>query len=317
MYQKIAKETFRSAFKTIDKDILRWFPGHMAKGLKQMQQKLRSVDCIIEVHDARIPLSGRNGEFKYAISGIKPHILVLNKVDLIEPRFKKQITEHLKSQYDHILFTNCRSQTCRGVRAVFPLAKDLINNSNRYNRSNEEDYNMMIIGVPNVGKSSLINALRAKHLGKGKASAVGATPGVTRSVLHKIKMSEKPLFYMLDTPGILTPNISDIEMGLKLALCGTIQDHLVGETIIADYLLYWLNNQNHFEYVEYFKMDKPNDDILEVLAHICKLHNKILRIRNQLNEYVIKPNLDAAAQIMLKAFRDGNLGKHMLDEDLL
>lgn len=317
MSQKIASDTFRSAFKTINTDILHWFPGHMAKGLKQMQQKLKSVDCVIEVHDARIPLSGRNNDFKYTISGIKPHILVLNKVDLIDKRFIKDINRHLKSDYEHIVYSNCRDHKCPGITTIFPLARKLISGSNRYNRNNMEDFNIMIIGIPNVGKSSLVNSLRAKHLKKGKASQVGASPGITRSVLNKIKMSENPLFYMLDTPGILTPKIGDIETGLKLALCGTITDHLVGETIIADYLLFWLNNQGHFDYVDYFKMEKPCDNILEVLAHISKQHNKILRLRNQLNEYIIKPNLDAAAQIMLKAFRDGNLGKHMLDEDLL
>ncbi|KAF7265547.1 hypothetical protein GWI33_021002 [Rhynchophorus ferrugineus] len=253
MSQKIASDTFRSTFKTVNADVLHWFPGHMAKGLKQMQQKLKSVDCVIEVHDARIPLSGRNNDFKYTISGVKPHILVLNKVDLIDKRFKKDIDRNLNSQYEHIIYTNCRDQKCPGVKTIFPLAQKLIADSNRYNRSNMEDFNMMIIGVPNVGKSSLVNSLRAKYLKKGKASQVGASPGITRSVLNKIKMSENPLFYMLDTPGILTPKIADIETGLKLALCGTITDHLV----------------------------------------------------------------DAAAQIMLKAFRDGNLGKHMLDEDLL
>lgn len=317
MAGKIATETFRSTFKIIDKDIVRWFPGHMGRGLKQMQQKLRSVDCIIEVHDARIPLSGRNTDFKYTISGIKPHILVLNKIDLIESKFIDRITNFLRNDYEHIVFTNCKNQKCQGVKKIFPLAQELINKSNRYNRSNEEDYNIMIIGVPNVGKSSLVNALRIKHLKKGKASHVGAAPGITKSVLHKIKMCENPLFYMLDTPGILTPNIKNVESGLKLALCATIQDHLVGEQIVADYLLYWLNRQQHFEYINYFKLDNPTDNILQLLTHISKLNGKTLKIKDHLNQYVIKPDLDIAAKYVLKAFRNGDLGKILLDEDLL
>ncbi|KAJ8936607.1 hypothetical protein NQ314_012222 [Rhamnusium bicolor] len=317
MAGKIAVDSFRSTFKVIDKDVLRWFPGHMGRGLKQMQQKLRSVDCVIEVHDARIPISGRNIDFKYTISGVKPHILVLNKVDLIERQLTNKIKNNLKNDYENIIFTNCKNQKCEGVKRIFPLAQELINNSDRYNRSHEDDYNIMIIGVPNVGKSSLVNALRIKHLGKGKATPVGALPGMTKSVMHKIKMCEKPLFYMLDTPGILTPNIVNIESGLKAALCATIQDHLVGEKIIADYLLFWLNRLQHLEYVNYFKLEKPVDNILEVLTHISKLHRKTLKIRNHLNEYVIKPDLDSAAKLMLRAFRDGSLGKLMLDEDLL
>ncbi|KAJ8924125.1 hypothetical protein NQ315_006908 [Exocentrus adspersus] len=317
MAGKIAAETFRSQFKTIDKDVVRWFPGHMGRGLKQMQHKLRSVDCIIEVHDARIPFSGRNTDFKYTISGIKPHILVLNKVDLINPKFKRAVGDILRKEYEHVVFTNCKNTNCEGVKRVFPLAQELIGKSDRFNRSNEEDFNMMIIGVPNVGKSSLINALRIRYLRRGKASQVGATPGITKSVLHKIKMSEKPLFYLFDTPGILTPKITNVESGLKLALCATIQDHLVGENIMTDYLLYWLNKQQHFKYVDYFKLEKPTDNILELLTHISKMHGKTLKMRNHLNQYVIKPDLDSAARIMLTAFRNCDLGKILLDEDLL
>ncbi|XP_023019929.1 mitochondrial GTPase 1 [Leptinotarsa decemlineata] len=313
----VSGEAFRNTFKFANKDVIRWFPGHMGKGLKQMQQKLRSVDCIIEVHDARIPISGRNTDFKYTISGIKPHILVLNKVDLINKSMIPKIEETLKNEYQDIVFTNCNNQRCPGVKKLFPLAQKLINQSDRYNRSNEEDFNIMIIGVPNVGKSSLTNALRVKYLGKGNATSVGSNPGITRSVLHRIKMCEKPLFYMLDTPGILTPNIGNIEIGLKLALCATITDHLVGETIMADYLLYWLNKHSYFDYVKYFNADKPMDNILELLSHISKINNKTLKIRNHLNVYVIKPDFDLAAKIMLKAFRNGDLGRVVLDEDLI
>lgn len=318
MSGKLNTETFRSVFKSIDRDVLRWFPGHMEKGMKTMQIKLRSVDCVIEVHDAMIPLSGRNVDFKYTLRGIKPHILVLNKVDLIDGALKEPIINKLKTDCDNIVFTHCRNQNCEGIKSLFPLAQDLIRNSDRYNRTGEEDYNMMVIGVPNVGKSSVINALRNRHLKKGNASAVGATPGITRSVLHKIKMSEKPLFYLLDTPGILTPTISDIEAGLKLAACATIQDHLVGEGIIADYILYWLNKHEYFDYLEYFKMENPSDNILEVLTHISKVKKKTLRVRDiNNNSYVLRPDFDKCAQEFVRAFRVGNLGKLMLDEDLL
>ncbi|RZC41087.1 MMR HSR1 and/or FeoB N domain containing protein [Asbolus verrucosus] len=317
MSQKVTPDTFRSVFKLVDKDVLRWFPGHMGRGLKRMQQKLRSVDCIIEVHDARIPISGRNTDFKYTISGIKPHILVLNKIDLIDKKLIPKIQERLKDEYQNVVFTNCKDQKCKGVKKLFPLAKDLIQKSDRYNRADAEDNCMMIIGVPNVGKSSLINALRIKNLNKGNATHVGATPGITRSVLHKIKMCEDPLFYMLDTPGILTPKIENAEVGLKLALCNTIQDHLVGETIIADYLLYWLNKNGHFSYMDVFQLEKATDNILDVLTQISVKHNKMLKIRDATNNYVYKPDLDYAAKVMIKSFRNGHMGKIVLDEDLL
>ncbi|CAH1979673.1 unnamed protein product [Acanthoscelides obtectus] len=158
------EQGFRSVFKTVDKDLVRWFPGHMDRGLKQMQHKLRSVDCVIEVHDARIPMSGRNTDFKYTISGgMKPHILVLNKADLIEKDMHDPIRKRLQDEFQHIIFTNCKVQKCSGVSAIFPLAQELISKSERFNRQEAEDFNMMIIGVPNVGKSSLINRLRVRY----------------------------------------------------------------------------------------------------------------------------------------------------------
>ncbi|XP_044265850.1 mitochondrial GTPase 1 [Tribolium madens] len=317
MAQKVSPDMFRSVFKSIDKDVLRWFPGHMGRGLKQMQHKLRSIDCIIEVHDARIPISGRNTDFKYTISGVKPHILVLNKVDLIDKKLIPSITNRVKNEFEHVIFTNCKDQHCKGVRKVFPLAQNLIKSSDRFNRSEAEDQCVMIIGVPNVGKSSLINALRVRNLHKGGASPVGAAPGITRSVLTRIKMSEDPLCYMLDTPGILTPKIESTEVGLKLALCATIQDHLIGETVIADYLLFWLNKNGHYNYVTFFGLEKATDDILEVLTQISIKHRKMLKLRDNSNNYIYRPDLDHGAKIMLQAFRSGALGKIMLDADLL
>ncbi|KAK9892682.1 hypothetical protein WA026_021535 [Henosepilachna vigintioctopunctata] len=315
--EKLSTLNFRSVFKVIDKEALQWFPGHMNKGFKQMQQKLRSVDCIVEVHDARVPISGRNNNFKCTISGIKPHILVLNKVDLIQRKYTDRIKSKLKGEYENILFTNCKDEKCKGVSGLLPLAKTLISQSDRFNRNDLEDFNIMIIGIPNVGKSSLINALRVKYLKKGHATPVGAVPGITRSVLTKIRICEDPLFYMLDTPGILTPHVGDAETGLKLALCATLQDHLVGPTVLADFLLYRLNKYEHFKYVKYFNLDQPTDDILFLLTQICKDRKKMIKMKNLQNEYILRPDFNVASHLMLRSFRNGDLGNIMLDEELL
>lgn len=318
MAQRLVADTFRSTFKVVDKETLHWFPGHMGKGLKKMQHKVRSVDCVIEVHDARIPLSGRNSNFKYTVSGVKPHILVLNKKDMIEKQLIPKIQGRLKEEYKHVVFTNCKDQKCEGVNSLFPLAKNLIENSNRYNREGAEDHCIMMIGVPNVGKSSLINALRNRFLHKGNAAPVGAVPGITRSVMHKIKLSEKPLFYMLDTPGILMPHVPNTEVGLKLALCATIQDHQVGICVIADFLLFMLNKLEKFYYVEYFGLREASDNILEVLTKIALNRKLTCKFRDLVSgSYVERPDLDLAATAMVKAFRNGDLGKVVLDEALL
>ncbi|GAB0092833.1 Mitochondrial GTPase 1 [Sergentomyia squamirostris] len=308
-------QAFRPSFPLIRKETLQWFPGHMGKGLRQMQQKLKSVDCVIEIHDARIPFSGRNEDFRYTIRGIKPHILVMNKKDLIPHEIKSKIVEKIKSSDDcqHVLFTNCKDHQCEGVRRLFPLAKKLIVNSNRYHRSELGEFCIMIIGVPNVGKSSLVNILRNKHLHKKSASPVGAVPGVTRSVLNRIKISSDPPIFVLDTPGILTPKVTNNESGLKLALCASLQDHLVGPVVIADYLLFRLNRDSNFKYVEFMGMEKPSDNIIEVLAAGAKHFNKSLRVKTVLGDHVIRPDIETAANYMLRAFRKGEFGPVILD----
>ncbi|KAL0130419.1 hypothetical protein PUN28_002238 [Cardiocondyla obscurior] len=183
-------------------NVLQWFPGHMAKGLKQMQQRLKSVDCILEVHDARVPISGRYADFSRTLLGVKPHIFLLSKKDLIDKNHIKSISSALNREgLSNVIFANLKNDRCKGAKQVLPLAHKLISNSQRYNRAQEEAYSMMVIGVPNVGKSSLINRLRGLHLHLGQATNVGAVPGITRSVLTHIKISEDPLVYLIDTPG--------------------------------------------------------------------------------------------------------------------
>lgn len=204
----------RETFSVVNQDVAQWFPGHMAKGLNQMQRKLKSVDCIVEVHDARIPISGRNPLFEHTLSAIKPHVLVLNKMDLADLRHRNSIVKHhTKEGIKHVIFTNCKRPESRGIKSIIPTVAEMIKNTERYNRSEETVYQLMVIGVPNVGKSSLINALRAKYLRKSKATQVGGLPGITQSVLEKIKVCEDPKVYLLDTPGVLAPKIRDVETG--------------------------------------------------------------------------------------------------------
>lgn len=284
-----------------------------------MQQKLKSVDLVIEVHDARIPFSGRNEEFKYTVTGLKPHILVLNKKDLINRTWYSSIAHQLKEdeRLEHVLFTNCKDQSCAGIRRLMPLAKKLIADSDRFNRENEKEFCMMVIGVPNVGKSSIINVLRNRHLKKTGAAAVGAVAGITRSVLNRIKISEDPKAYLIDTPGIMMPTIRDTNAGLKLALCGCTQDHLVGDALIADYLLFRLNKIGNFDYVDLMGLDGPTDSIEDVLIAGAKKLGSVQKIRTIENEVKLRLNTDVAAKFMLKQLRTGTLGKIFLDDELL
>ncbi|XP_006880171.1 PREDICTED: mitochondrial ribosome-associated GTPase 1 [Elephantulus edwardii] len=313
-----ALAAWREQFPVIGREVARWFPGHMAKGLKKMQSRLKLVDCIIEVHDARIPLSGRNPLFRETL-GLKPHLLVLNKMDLADLTEQKKILQRLEEEgLKNVVFTNCVKD--ENVNQIIPMVMELIASSSRYHRGENLEYCMMVIGIPNVGKSSLINSIRRLHLRKGKATRVGGQPGVTRAVMSRIQVCERPLVFLLDTPGVLTPRIESVEMGLKLALCGTVLDHLVGEETLADYLLYTLNRHQLFRYVQHYSLDRACDDIEHVLKKVAVQLGKTRRVTvltGTGNVNVMQPNYTAAAGDFLQAFRSGLLGLVMLDQDVL
>lgn len=311
-----ASSKFRTVFDFGERQVAHWFPGHMAKGLKQMRASLRKVDCIIEIHDARIPFSGRNPLFQENLD-VRPHLLILNKMDLADTSDKMSILKQLERDgVKNVLLTDCLKQRDTSVKKIIPLVTDLIENAPRFHREENRSYCLMVIGVPNVGKSSLINAIRRTNLKKGKASRVGGEPGITKAVLTKIQVCERPVIHLLDTPGVLPPKIENIETGMKLALCGTILDHLVGEDIIADYLLFSLNRLQRFGYVERYDLETPSDDIQHVLKCIAVKLGKTQRVKaiTGVGDITVRmPNYTAAAYDFIRAFRKGELGKVMLD----
>ncbi|XP_042558089.1 mitochondrial ribosome-associated GTPase 1 isoform X2 [Dipodomys spectabilis] len=313
-----ARAAWRECFPLRGRDVARWFPGHMAKGLKKMQSSLKVVDCVIEVHDARIPLSGRNPLFQETL-GLKPHLLVLNKMDLADLTEQHKILQHLEGTgLKNVIFTNCVKD--ENVKQIIPKVTELIGSSYRYHRAENLEYCIMVVGVPNVGKSSLINSLRRQHLRIGSAARVGGEPGITRAVTSRIQVCERPLMFLLDTPGVLNPQIESVEAGLKLALCGTVLDHLVGEETMADYLLYTLNQHGVLRYVQHYSLGSACDDIERVLKSVAVRLGKTRKVKvltgtGDVN--VVQPNYSAAARDFLRAFRSGLLGTVMLDRDIL
>ncbi|XP_049646513.1 mitochondrial ribosome-associated GTPase 1 isoform X1 [Suncus etruscus] len=313
-----ARAAWRESYPLGGRDVARWFPGHMAKGLKKMQSSLKLVDCILEVHDARIPLSGRNPLFQETL-GLKPHLLILNKMDLADLGQQKKIRQHLEGQgVKNVIFTNCVKD--ENIQQVIPAVTELVRSSCRYHRGESLEFCVMVIGVPNVGKSSLINSLRRQHLKKGKATRVGGEPGITRAVMSRIQVCERPLMFLLDTPGVLAPHIASVETGLKLALCGTVLDHLVGEETLADYLLFNLNRQGLFRYVQHYDLGEASDDVASVLKQVAVRLRKTRKVKvltGTGNVNVVQPNYTAAARDFLRSFRCGLLGPVMLDQDIL
>ncbi|NWX01630.1 MTG1 GTPase, partial [Caloenas nicobarica] len=310
----------RERFDFGGRDVASWFPGHMAKGLRQMRASLRRADCL----GAHIPLSGRNPMLQEAL-GIRPHVLVLNKMDLADPR-RQPVSAGAGlagwlgpaggcRQVPAMPLCHSDTPLCVSLQIV-PLVARLVGDSPRYHRAESTEYSILVIGVPNVGKSSLINSLRRLHLKKGKATAVGGEPGVTKAVLTRIQVCEKPLMYLVDTPGVLPPRLGDLETGMKLALCGAIRDHLVGEDIMADYLLYALNKQQQFGYVQRYGLAEACDDIQAVLRRVALAQGRTQRVKvltgtGDVNVTML--NYPAAAYEFLRDFRAGRLGRVTLD----
>ncbi|XP_047393846.1 mitochondrial ribosome-associated GTPase 1 isoform X2 [Sciurus carolinensis] len=348
---RAARAAWREGFPLQGRDVARWFPGHMAKGLKKMQSSLKLVDCVIEVHDARVlmrpplnpgfPLAtiiptgrlsdaavflttvlaaagGRNPLFRETL-GLKPHLLVLNKMDLADLTEQQKIEQHLAGEgLKHVIFTNCIKD--ENVKQIIPKVTELVGSSYRYHRAENLDCCVLVVGIPNVGKSSLINSLRRQHLRTGKAARVGGEPGITRAVMSRVQVCERPLIFLMDTPGVLAPRIESVETGLKLALCGTVLDHLVGEETMADYLLYTLNRHQLLGYVQHYGLDSACDDIEHVLKRVAVRLGKTRKVKvltgtGDVN--VVQPNYSAAACDFLRAFRSGCFGPVMLDRDVL
>ncbi|KAL6987175.1 Short integuments 2, mitochondrial [Sarracenia purpurea var. burkii] len=220
---------------------INWFPGHMAAATRAIRHRLKLSDLVIELRDARIPLSSANEDLQPMLSG-KRRVIALNKKDLANPNIMHKWIHYFDSCKQDCLSINAHSKS--SVKKLL----DLVEFKLKEVMSREPTLLVMVVGVPNVGKSALINSIhqiassRFPVQEKIKRATVGPLPGVTQDIAG-YKISHKPSIYILDTPGVLVPSIPDIETGLKLALAGSVKDSVVGEERIAQYLLAVLNTR--------------------------------------------------------------------------
>ncbi|XP_052812317.1 mitochondrial ribosome-associated GTPase 1-like isoform X2 [Mya arenaria] len=293
----------------------------MKKGVEQIQASLHNIDGVLEIHDARIPFSGRNNQLR-DVFHVRPHVLVLNKSDLADLSRKKEIEEKLYSQgINHVQFTASLAKDIFKVirKDIVPILLKDIQSRPRFRPDIHNHYNIMVIGVPNVGKSTMLNKLRESYTKQGKGAAVGASPGVTRSVMNKVRVNFDPDMYVVDTPGILSPKIGSVDTGMRLCLCDSIPNRLMGEDHIVDYMLYWLNKHHNFKYVKYYDLKEPCDDVMDFLAQIAIKNQFVMKTKELTHSGGLQYRLNfvRAATFVLKDFQRGNLGKIMLDDDYL
>lgn len=322
----MAKHIFKSTLAVRDTFVLpnasaiQWFPGHMKKGLDRIMSSLHQIDAVLEIHDARIPFSGRNPQLKEIIH-VRPHLMILNKCDLADMSKKDQICQKLQDEgVRNVYFA---SSTGRNIHTcikkdIVPMMLKEIEERPRYRTDIMNDFNIMVVGIPNVGKSTLLNKLRQTYTTKRKCARVGALPGVTRAVMNKVRVNFDPPMFVVDTPGILNPRIPNVDTGMRLALCDCLPNRLVGEDIIADYLLYWLNKHENFSYVKFYQLDGPTDNVMDFLSAVAMKNRLVIRLK-ALGFDKPKYRIDfiKAAHCVIKDFQLGHFGKVLFDDDLL
>lgn len=272
---------------------IQWFPGHMSKARRQVQENVKHVDFVTILVDARLPLSSQNPMLT-KIVGDKPKLMILNKADLADATRTKEWKAYYESQGIKTLAINSKEQS--PVKKVTEAAKELM--ADKIQRLRErgiqkETLRTMIIGIPNAGKSTLMNRLAGK-----KIAVVGNKPGVTKG--QQWLKSNKEL-EILDTPGILWPKFEDELVGLKLALTGAIKDQLLPMDEVTIFGLNYFKTHYPSRLTKRFKNIPLEEEAPEI----------IMTLTRQLG---FKDDYDRFYTLFVKEVRDGKLGQYTLDQ---
>ena len=289
---------------------INWFPGHMAKTRKQITEDLKLVDVVIEILDARIPISSQNPQIRQ-ITQNKKKVIVLNKCDLSDENDNKKWMEYFIKQGNKVVLVD--ANTGKGVNEVIKqtqlVMQDELEKLSEKGRIGRK-IRVMIVGIPNVGKSSFIN-----RIAKKSSAEVGNRPGVTKQK-QWIRINDD--IELMDTPGVLWPKFETEEVALNLAYTGTIKDEILENTEIAYCLTRFLLKYYRNNLIERYSLDEntinyilaqdqeENQNIYEIMQLIGKRRGAIISGGNIDDE--------KTAKIILDDFRSGKLGKITLEK---
>lgn len=277
---------------------VQWFPGHMARTRRQIKESLPLVDAVVEIVDARVPVSSRNPELPELI-GQKPLMVILNKCDLADENATHRRISELGKQGVTAIAVDCRSG--KGLNAFAPTVRRMLADKIETNAQKGmagKPLRLMVVGIPNTGKSSFINRMAGKNKAK-----VADKPGVTRQnqwfgIGNGIEL--------LDTPGVLWPKFDDPDVGLRLAFIGSVKDTILDIELIAARFL-TIMNENYPERIkERYKLDfSPESEEFERLELLARKRGMLISGG--------EPDTERAAVMLLDEYRAGKLGRITLD----
>lgn len=275
---------------------IQWYPGHMTKARRMMEEDIKLIDLVIELVDARLPLSSRNPDIDNLAKN-KARLILLNKADLSDERINNQWTDYFKEKGFFVVKLDSRSgagmKTINGV--IQEACKEKIERDRKRGIINRP-VRAMVVGIPNVGKSTFINSYAKKACAK-----TGNKPGVTKGK-QWIKLNKN--LELLDTPGILWPKFEDQQIGLRLAMAGSINDEILNIAELAIHLIKFLKAEYPGTINERYGVDEVAKE-LDILENIgikrgCLKKGSII-------------DIDKAADIVIDEFRAGKLGKISLE----
>ena len=278
---------------------IQWYPGHMTKTRRQMEQDIRLVDAVCEIVDARIPLSSRNPDID-VICGGKPRMIILNRIDMADPAMTKRWAGYFRRCGMTVLETDCKNRKGTGqfASAVRELLKDKIQKYQEKGQAGRT-LRVMVVGIPNVGKSTFINAVSGR-----KSAKAENRPGVTRG---KQWITVEKGLEMLDTPGILWPKFEDPEVGLKLAYTGAVKDNVVDVETLAVHLIGLLGREYPDALESRYRFTVPDTFEDYELLELAGRKRGMLISGGEVDT-------ERMSRALLEEYRNGKLGRFTLEK---
>lgn len=281
---------------------IQWYPGHMTKTRRQMEADLKNVDAVCELLDARIPISSRNPDID-DICGAKPRIIILNRMDLADPEMTMRWLTHFRNKGYAAVATDCKSR--RGINTFEPAVRSVLKEKIERNAAKgmNKPLRIMIVGIPNVGKSTLINQISGR-----KGAKAENRPGVTRG---KQWVTVNSGLLLLDTPGILWPKFEDPNVGMMLAYTGAVKENVIDTEELACRLFELLNRFYPEKLKERYKIELPAETPGYELLEEAGRKRGFLLARGEIHT-------ERMAKVLLDEYRAGKLGSLTLEtpEDL-